>query len=153
MFSIISMHGGGRNDDDEDDAVESPPMIPTTEPTSSSPQTGRTKELVAARDFVRDLAGRVALDLAATPEGRAAGLSVEVWPAQGVWLRVRSGHELRIFADSREQAVWVRWERVDPGPRGGRPQSSQGGLGKLRLMAEADLRTFMGRWLSWRARG
>jgi hypothetical protein len=99
------------------------------------------------------VAGRVALELATTPEGRAAGLSVEVWPAQGVWLRVRKGHELRVFVERQESVVWVRWERVDPGTRGGRPQTSQGGLGKLRMMGPEDLRAFMARWLSWRARG
>jgi hypothetical protein len=93
------------------------------------------------------------LELATTPEGRAAGLSVEVWPAQGVWLRVRKGHELRVFVERHDDVVWVRWERVDPGPRGGRPQTSQGGLGKLRMMGADDLRAFMARWLSWRARG
>lgn len=148
------MTSGGRDDDDEDDAVENPPMIPQPDTSSSRSRTADPAlDRPAAREFVRDLAGRVALDLATTPEGRAAGLSVEVWPAQGVWLRVRSGHELRVFAEHREPVVWVRWERVDPGPRSGRPQSSQGSLGKLRLMTEADLRTFMARWLSWRARG
>lgn len=153
MFSISSMPDGGRNDDDEDDAVETPPMIPQTDSTSSTRASDRSPDLQAARDFIRDLAGRVALDLATTAEGRAAGLSVEVWPAQGVWLRVRTGHELRVFAERREAVVWVRWERVDPGPRGGRPQSSQGSLGKLRLMNTDELRSFMSRWLSWRARG
>lgn len=147
------MPNGGRDDDDEDDAVEVPPMIPSHDTTSQTRGPERGAELAAARDFIRDLAGRVALDLATTPEGRAAGLSVEVWPAQGVWLRVRKGHELRIFAERRDGTVWVRWERVDPGPRGGRPQTSQGSLGKLRLMSADDLRAFMSRWLSWRARG
>jgi hypothetical protein len=144
------MPDGGRDDDDEDDAVENAPMIP-------EPQTnGRTAERPAAQDandFIRDDAGRVALELATTPEGRAAGLSVEVWPAQGVWLSVRKGHELRVFVERQEPVVWVRWERVDPGARGGRPQTSQGSLGKLRLMGAEDLRAFMARWLSWRARG
>lgn len=151
------MPDGGRNDDDdEDDAVETPPMI-SQSPQSESTKNGRTAdgrtELQAANDFIRDVAGRVALDLATTPEGRAAGLSVEVWPAQGVWLRVRKGHELRVFVERRDASVWVRWERVDPGSRGGRPQTSQGSLGKVRLMGAEDLRAFMARWLAWRARG
>ncbi len=148
------MPGGGRSDDDdEDDAVETPPMIPHRETQSPPRSTDRRAELLAANDFIRDLAGRVALELATTPEGRAAGLSVEVWPEQGVWLRVRKGHELRVFVERRDAVVWIRWERVDPAPRGGRPQTSQGSLGKLRLMNAADLRAFMARWLSWRARG
>ncbi len=145
------MPDGGRDDEDDDDAVENASMIPQTETTGRSAE--RRAELQAANDFIRDVAGRVALELATTPEGRAAGLSVEVWPAQGVWLRVRKGHELRIFVERQEAVVWIRWERVDPGPRGGRPQTSQGGLGKLRLMGPEDLRAFMARWLSWRARG
>jgi hypothetical protein len=151
MFSIPPMPDGGRDDDDEDDAVENPSMIPQPETNGRTPE--RRAELQAANDFIRDVAGRVALDLATTPEGRAAGLSVEVWPAQGVWLRVRKGHELRVFVERQESVVWVRWERVDPGARGGRPQTSQGGLGKLRMMGAEDLRAFMARWLSWRARG
>lgn len=148
------MPDGGRDDDDEeDDAVETPPMIPQPETTANGRNAERRAELQAANDFIRDVAGRVALELATTPEGRAAGLSVEVWPAQGVWLRVRRGHELRVFVERRESVVWIRWERVDPGPRGGRPQTSQGSLGKLRMMGAEDLRAFMARWLSWRARG
>ncbi len=147
------MPAGGRDDDDDDDAVENPSMIPQQEATSNGRGPDRRAELQAAQDFIRDLAGRVALELATTPEGRACGLSVEVWPAQGVWLRVRRGHELRLFVDRRDGVVWVRWERVDPGSKGGRPQSSQGNLGKLRMMGPEDLRAFMSRWLSWRARG
>ncbi len=148
------MADGGRDDDeDEDDAVENASMIPQTDLTTNGRTAERRAELQAANDFIRDVAGRVALELATTPEGRAAGLSVEVWPAQGVWLRVRKGQELRVFVESHEDVVWVRWERIDPGPRSGRPQTSQGGLGKLRLMGAEDLRAFMTRWLSWRARG
>jgi len=152
MFSIQSMPNGGRSDDDDDDAVESSPMIPQYDTSPTVRGTELSAELQAARAFIRDMAGRVALELATTPEGRASGLSVEVWPAQGVWLRVRKGHELRVFVERREGTVWVRWERVDPGPRGGRPQASQGGLGKLRLMSDQELRAFMARWISWRAR-
>ncbi len=146
--------GGRHDDDDDDDAVESPPMIPQSDSTTARGRApDRGKEMQSARGFIRDLAGRVALELATTPEGRVAGLSVEVWPEQGVWLRVRKGHELRIFVERRDDTVWVRWERVDPGSRGGRPQSSQGSLGKLRLMTDKDLRAFMARWISWRAQG
>lgn len=145
------MPDGGRDDDDEDDAVENASMIPEPQTNGRTPE--RRAEPQDANDFIRDVAGRVALELATTPEGRAAGLSVEVWPAQGVWLRVRKGHELRVFVERQDSVVWVRWERVDPGARGGRPQTSQGGLGKLRLMGAEDLRAFMARWLSWRARG
>ncbi|MCX4244954.1 hypothetical protein [Paraliomyxa miuraensis] len=146
------MSDGGR-DDDDDDAVESPPMIaqPETDAHGQTPQT--RAEIQAANDFIRDIAGRVALELATTPEGRAAGLSVEVWPSQGVWMRVRKGHELRVFAERRETVMWIRWERVDPATRGSRPQTSQGSLGKLRMMGTEDLRAFMARWLAWRARG
>jgi hypothetical protein len=153
MSSISPIADGGRDDDEEDDAVENASMIPQVDPTANGRAAEKRAELQAANDFIRDVAGRVALELATTPEGRAAGLSVEVWPAQGVWLRVRKGHELRVFVERVEDVVWVRWERVDPGPRSGRPQTSQGGLGKLRMMSAEDLRTFMTRWLSWRARG
>lgn len=146
-------NGGRRDDDDEDDAVETPPMIPTPETQSPGHSTQRRAEMLDANDFIRDLAGHVALELASTPEGRAAGLSVEIWPEQGVWLRVRKGHELRVFIDKQDGVVWVRWERVDPGPKGGRPQTSQGNLGKIRMMGTDDLRAFMSRWLAWRARG
>lgn len=150
MFSMPAMPDGGR-DDEDDDAVENASMIPEPQTAGRVPE--RRIELQDANDFIRDVAGRVALELATTPEGRAAGLSVEVWPAQGVWLRVRKGHELRVFVERQDSLVWVRWERVDPGARGGRPQTSQGSLGKLRLMGADDLRAFMARWLSWRARG
>jgi len=143
--------GGRSDDDDDDDAVEPPPMIPSHETTSSRSEP--RPDPLTANDFIRDLAGRVALELATTPEGRAAGLSVEVWPEQGVWLRVRKGHELRVFVEPLDDVMWVRWERVDPAPRGGRPATSQGSLGRLQMMGSEDLRAFMARWLSWRARG
>ncbi len=138
------MHVGGREDDDEGDAAGAPsdgrePQTPT--------------ELAAANEFVRDLAGRVAFDLATTPEGRAAGLSVEVWPSRGVWLRVRSGHELRVLVEPRADGVSVLWERTDPSSRGGRPRESQGSLGKSRLMTADDLQAFLSRWLALRVRG
>jgi hypothetical protein len=140
-FSIALMHVGGREDDEEDDAGK-----------ASAGDRAAERELVAANDFIRDVAGRVAFELATTPEGRAAGLSVEVWPAQGVWLRVRSGHELRVLVERRDEVVHVLWERIDPGPRG-KPHASQGSLGKARMMGAEDLRVFMARWLALRVRG
>lgn len=102
-------------------------------------------------DLVRRMIGEVALDVATTPEGRAAGLSVEVWPEAGVWLRVRSGHELHVFAEPRDQGLWVRWRRIDPQQGGSR--ISEGDLGPARSMTDEDLRTFVTRWLGWRMGG
>lgn len=138
------MHVGGHADDDEDDAKA---------PASSGREPQPPTELAVANDFIRDVAGRVAFDLASTPEGRAAGLSVEVWPTQGVWLRVRTGQELRVLVEQRDDVVWVLWERTDPSPRGGRPRASQGNLGKARLMEAGDLQAFLARWLALRVRG
>lgn len=138
------MHVGGREDDDEGDAAGPP---------SDGRELQAPTELAAASEFVRDVAGRVAFDLATTPEGRAAGLSVEVWPARGVWLRVRSGHELRVLVEARADGVSVLWERTDPSSRGGRPRESQGSLGKSRLMTADDLQAFLSRWLALRVRG
>lgn len=138
------MHVGGREDDDDGDA-EGAPSAGREPPTAT--------ELAAATDFVRDVAGRVAFDLATTAEGRAAGLSVEVWPSRGVWLRVRSGHELRVLVELRADGVCVLWERVDPSARGGRARESQGSLGKARLMTADDLQAFLARWLALRVRG
>lgn len=107
---------------------------------------GPSSPLVRARRLLAE----VAFDVATTAEGRAAGLSVEVWPAEGVWLRVRSGHELRIVAEERELGAWLRWRRVDPQQTG--PRTSEGELGPARAMSEEDLRTFVTRWLGWRAR-
>ena len=144
------MPGGGRSDDDdEDDAVETPPMIPHRETPTPPRSTDRRAELLAANDFIRDLAGRVALELATTPEGRAAGLSVEVWPDDGVWLRVRTGHELRIYAVRRGDTIQIRWERNDPQPSGTR--TTDGELGPVEALTADHLRTFVSRWLSWRA--
>lgn len=98
---------------------------------------------------MRQKVGEVALELATTPEGRAAALSVEVWPHEGVWLRVRSGHELRLLVETRDATVWVRWKRIDP--QQGSSRTSEGDLGPARLMSADDLRTFIVRWLSWRA--
>lgn len=138
------MHVGGREDDDEGEAAGAP---------SDGREPQAATDLAAANEFVREVAGRVAFDLAATPEGRAAGLSVEVWPTRGVWLRVRSGHELRVLVEARAEGVWVLWEREDPRARGGRPRASQGSLGKARLMTADDLQAFLSRWLALRVRG
>jgi hypothetical protein len=135
----------------ENDTVETPAMDPQTDPPST--HTGQRNAEPASHGFIRDVAGRVALELATTPEGRAAGLSVEVWPAQGVWLRVRKGHELRMFIEQQQDVASIQWERVDPKARSGRPQTSHGSLGTMRLMSAGDLRAFMARWLSWRAGG
>jgi len=104
----------------------------------------RTRPLLLPR-----MIGEVALDLATAPEGRAAGLSVEVWPDDGVWLRVRSGHELRIYAQRHGDAVRIRWERHDPQPGGAR--TSEGELGAAGDLTAEDLHAFVARWLSWRA--
>jgi len=137
------MHAAGREDEDEGDAA-----------TGSNGRAPRhDAELAAARDFIRDVAGRIALDLATTAEGRAAGLSVDVWPTRGVSLRVRSGHELRLLVELHDEVVRVMWERVDPSPRGGRPRASRGSLGKASDVGDEDVRTYLWRWLARRVRG
>jgi hypothetical protein len=138
------MHVGGHEDDDEGDA---------TAGSSSGRGPQGSTELTAANDFVRDVAGRVALELATTPEGRVAGLSVELWPGRGVALRVRAGHELRLLAEQRDDGVEVLWERSDPVARSNRPRESQGSLGKARLMTVEDLQAFLSRWLALRVGG
>lgn len=137
------MHVGGREDDDEGDA----------DAARDGGEPLRAAELAAANDFVRDVAGRVALDLATTPEGRAAGLSVDVWPTRGVSLHVRTGHELRVLVERRRATVWVVWERTDPSPRGGRARASRGDIGKASLVTADDLQAFLTRWLALRVRG
>ncbi|MEM9452565.1 MAG: hypothetical protein AAGF11_00190 [Myxococcota bacterium] len=104
-------------------------------------------------DFIRDVAGAIAVALAATAEGRAVGLSVEIWPEHDVALRVRTGHELRIFVDRPGGAMEIHWERADPGPTGGHPKTSEGVLGGLDQTGAEDLRVFMAEWLAWRVRG
>jgi hypothetical protein len=138
------MHVGGHEDDDEDDVAAG---------SSNGRGPEAEREVTAASDFIRDVAGRVALELASTPEGRAAGLSVELWPGRGVWLRVRTAHELRLLVERRDDGVWVLWERSDPGPRGGRARESQGDLGKVRTMSTEDLQAFLSRWLALRVGG
>lgn len=138
------MHVGGREDEDEGDAGAPP---------SDGRELQGRDELAAAGDFVRDVAGRVALDLATTPEGRAAGLSVELWPARGVALRVRSGHEVQLLVEQRDDGVWVLWQRLDPSPRGGRARASRGSLGKPATLSADELQAFFSRWLLVRVRG
>lgn len=113
-----------------------------------------TKPRVVARDddFIRDVAGAIAVALAATAEGRAVGLSVEIWPEHDVSLRVRTGHELRIFMDRTGGVMEIRWERVDPGTAS-HPKISEGLLGELDQTGAEDLRVFMADWLAWRVRG
>ena len=115
---------------------------------------GRRRDdvLPAAREFVREVVGSIAFALAACPEGRAAGLGVEVWPDRGVGLRVLAGHELRIFIESGDDAVWIVWERSDPGPDG-RRWTSRGRFGPYPRVEARGLRVFMTRWLAWRAHG
>lgn len=138
------MHVGGREDDDEGDA---------TAGRSDGREPQHRAELSAAGDFIRDVAGRIALELATTAEGRAAGVSVDVWPTGSVSLRVRTGHELRLRVEARDGVVWVVWERMDPSPRGGRARASHGGLGKASALKDADVKAYLSRWLARRVRG
>ncbi len=124
--------GGDR--DGRGDGRDDPPGAPSS----------RTRPLLLPR-----IVGEVALDLATAPEGRAAGLSVEVWPDDGVWLRVRSGHELRVYAVRQGEAVQIRWERNDPQQSGTR--TTEGELGPAGALTSEDLHAFVARWLSWRA--
>jgi hypothetical protein len=98
--------------------------------------------------LLRRMVGEASLDIATTAEGRAAGLSVEIWPDQGAWLRTRSGDELRILVDDGDE-VRVRWERRDAKPDG---LDAEGALGPAATMTEDDLRTFVNEWLSERIR-
>jgi hypothetical protein len=95
----------------------------------------------------------VALEAATTPEGRAAGLSVEVWPQRGVLLRARDGHELHVLIEQSDDVVQARWEHVAPRSGSDRPAASHGRLGDLQLLVEDDLRTLITSWLALRARG
>jgi hypothetical protein len=102
---------------------------------------------------IHGLVARVALELATTPEGRAAGLSVEVWPERGVLLCARDGHELHVLIAQSDDVVQARWEHVAPSSGSDRPAASHGSLGDLHLLVEDDLRTLMASWLALRARG
>lgn len=107
----------------------------------------------ASDDFIRDVAGGIAVALAGTAEGRAVGLSIEVWPEHDVSLRVRTGHELRIFLGPVDGILWVRWERVIPGASRDQPTTDHGRLGRLHEVSAEHLRVFMADWLAWRVRG
>ena len=121
---------GGPSDDDRGEPDESEVIaFPTRAP------------------LVQRMVGEVGLEIATTPEGRAAGLSVEIWPDDGVWLRVRSGHELRVLVDETDGGVTLRWERREPRQDG---PSATGELGPAAKMTADDLRTFAMRWLSER---
>lgn len=100
-----------------------------------------------ARDFIREVAGRVAFELASTPEGRAAGLSVEVWPTNRVVLNLRSGHELCLFVETGERSAEVGWERVDPGVDGTQPARTEGRIAPVQRLDADDVRAFMAQWL------
>lgn len=111
------------------------------------------RALAGARAHLRDVAGRVALERASTPEGRAAGASVDVWPTRGVWLRVSSGHELRLGVELRDGVPHVTWERHDPRPGGAAPRVSRSSLGPATAVGELEVRVLLSRWLAWRLRG
>jgi hypothetical protein len=96
---------------------------------------------------------RVAFELATTPEGRVAGLSVEVWPERGVLLGTRDGHELHVLIEQSNDVVQARWEHVAPSSGSDRPAASHGSLGDLHLLVEDDLRTLIASWLARRAGG
>jgi len=114
-----------------------------------APHTPAKSRAAPTDDFIRDVVARVAVTLATTPEGRAAGLSVEVWPGQDVSLRVRKGHEMRIFVERLDGVDRVGWQRVDPLSSGG-PRTTRGSFGKLRAMSAKDIQGVLVRWLSWR---
>jgi hypothetical protein len=101
---------------------------------------------------IQGLVARVAFEAATTPEGRAAGLSVEVWPERGVLLRARDGHELHVLIEQRDGVVQARWEHVAPRSGGDRPAESHGTLGELHPVVEDDLRMLIASWLALRAR-
>lgn len=107
-----------------------------------------TASSAAQASDVRRLIGEVALEISTTATGRAAGMSVEIWPDRGVWLRVRSGHELRLQVDPAPD-LRIRWERSDP--QQATVRTSEGDLGPASRVGADELRTFITRWLSWRA--
>lgn len=98
-------------------------------------------------ETVHDVVARVAFEVATTPAGRAAGLSVEVWPERGVWLRSREGHELRVLIEHGDGVVRARWEQAHPRPDRARSSMSHG---ELHRIDEDELRTLMTRWLATR---
>lgn len=116
---------------------------------ASAAPAGRHSALEAS-DFIRDVVARVAFELATSPEGRAARLSVEVWPGRGVWLR--SGeHELCVRIEHGD--VRVHGDHAPARPDGAPPSVSHASLGELHRMGEDEVRTLMARWLALRAGG
>lgn len=72
-------------------------------------------------------------------------LSVEVWPSEGVWLRTRSGRELRLLLAERDSEWFMRWERVETAPDA---RVDEGELGAADSLTADQLRTFIRRWLA-----
>jgi hypothetical protein len=101
---------------------------------------------------LRDRMARVALELATTPEGRAASLSVEVWPARGVWLSLPAGHELRVSVERRDEALQVFWERLEPTAAGGPSRSTEGRLISAQPPSDDDVRVLISAWVHEHAR-
>lgn len=95
---------------------------------------------------------RVAFEVATMPEGRAAGLSVEVWPERGVLLGARDEHELHLLVELRDDVAWVRWEHFSPRKGSDRPTDAER-AGELRFVNDDELRMVMMRWLALRTSG
>ena len=91
------------------------------------------------------MVSEVAFEIASTPEGRGVHLSVEVWPSEGVWLRTRSGRELRLLLAERDSQWFMRWERVQIPPDA---RVDEGELGAADSLTADQLRTFIGQWLA-----
>jgi len=108
----------------------------------------RRAELDAADERLRDVLGRLAFELATTPEGRIAGLSVEVWPGRGVLLRARTGHELRVLVERRHDGGRVIWERSNAAARDDALRSARGSLGGVQQTSADELRAFIVAWLA-----
>ena len=104
-------------------------------------------ERAAAHDFVRDVVGRVALELATAPEGRAVGLGVEVRPHVGIELRTDRGHGLSLFVERHDGVYWIAWAQLDPDPLEGRPPATYGRFGEPPPIGDAELRALMTWWL------
>jgi len=129
-------------------------VAPVADTLMSELDRGRTELFVPEGRLVAAAIAQFVRSAAVGPPAVADALAdPEIWPSRGVWLRVRSGHELRVLAEARADGVWVLWERTDPSSRGGRPRESQGSLGKSRLMTADDLQAFLSRWLALRVRG
>jgi len=112
---------------------------------------GATQARPRPSDVLYGVAARMAFEAATTPEGRAAGLSVEVWPERGVLLRASDGHELHVLVEQSDDVVQARWEHFAPRSGSDRPIASHGRLGDQHLLVEDELRTLMASWLALRA--